>query len=287
MRRALLLATALAFFAAFGVAAETCDASAASCPASPSNCSEMVTRSLEHARIFHGDVATGTSPQQPAIVVPLAQLPYIPNVRFRMTLTRQGGGGVLQWWLQWVHPYALEVSNRTIATGHFVIEGVYVDWPGLGCSAADGDVMRGLVVGAMAGLCVRMQGVEEGEAHRDQEESIEPQTCFQEFGIADMLQLQSPTLAQKESYEFFMFFHWAVKPFCRPSPTETCWGSDDDLGAFGLIQPHKLYKFTLFLDISTSACRPSSPCRTLSQSSLDVDFYAVFHSAPGDCIQHC
>jgi hypothetical protein len=86
----------------------------------------------------------------------MAQMPYIPNLRFRMTLVRESGGGTVQWALEWVQPYAVEVSNRTLAQGNVIIKGVEVDWHGGGCLVDDANAMKGLLLGVMAGLCVQI-----------------------------------------------------------------------------------------------------------------------------------
>jgi hypothetical protein len=281
MLAALLLAIALLAFAESDAGVHTCSSSASSCPSSPSNCSTLVTRALKEARFLRGHASTGTSPQQPAVVIPVTQLPHIPNVRFRMTLSREGGGGVVQWWLEWTQPYAVEVSNSTLASGHVVIAGLDVNWQGGGCTSDDMNVMRGLVVGAMAQLCARMRST----ADDNQEGNFEYSLCFQETGIADMLQLHPPSLAQRQSYEFFLFFHFVVRPFCRVTPSEACWGSNDNLGAFESLQQHKLYEFTLFLELNINSCQESA-CMRVAQHVEDIAFYAVFHTAPGDSSYH-
>ena len=161
--------------------------------------------------------------------MPVAQLPYIPNLRLRVTLTRENemGGGTLQWWLQWVQPYAVEVTGRVLAHGRAVFEGD-------ACSTS----AQRLYAGAVSGACVRMEA-EGDDVHSSQ-------LCFQEAGVPDMLPLLAP-LARQESYEFFLFFHFVVKPFCRVAAGEGCWGNNDDLGQFHSLRPHVLYRFSVYV----------------------------------------
>ena len=240
------------------------------------DCSATVSSALAQVRMRHGHVMTGTSREQPAIVMPIAQLPYIPNIRFRMTLAREGGGGTLHWQMEWTQPYAVEVTNRTIASGHVIIENAQVDWQGKNCSDADMERMQKIAIGVMAGVCVQMHGEDGGPP---------AQQCFQDTGHADMLLLR-PLLphAPRESYEFFMFFHFVVRPFCRETVADRCWGFPDlDLGAFHSLQQRALYKFEAFFDFSLSDCSMAS-CRQLQLHGDDVAFYAAFHAAPGHAI---
>jgi hypothetical protein len=229
-------------------------------------CDESAARAPAQARFLDGHADTGTSPQQPAVVMPIAQLPYIPNLRLRVTLTRESemGGGTVQWWLQWVQPYAVEVTGRVLAHGRAVFEGD-------ACLAQDADALKRLYAGAVSGACVRIEG----------DDLQSSQLCFQETGVPDMLPLHSP-LARQESYEFFLFFHFVVKPFCRVAAGEGCWGNNDDLGRFHSLQPHVLYRFSVYVELALSDCSTSAGCRLLSQLIHDVSFYAVFHIAPGD-----
>ncbi len=250
MRSLLLSATLLAaVLAKLAAAGQACEALAQAC-------------------FLDGRADTGTSPQQPAVVMPIAQLPYIPNLRLRITLTREkeGGGGLLQWWLQWVQPYAVEITGRVVAHGRAVFAAAAMD-------ACDACHVQGLYAGAIANACVRIEG--------DRKDMQNSQLCFQEAGALDLLPLHAP-FARQESYEFFLFFHFVVKPFCRVAAGEECWGNNDDLGPFHSLQPHVLYRFSVYLELSLSNCSTAAGCRLLSQHTQDVNFYAVFHTAPGD-----
>ena len=290
MRRLLLTVLLLAAVLAVHATAQSCDGAAATCRPPPLRCSAAVARALQETHFLPGQISTGTSREQPAIVVPMAQMPYIPNLRFRMTLVREGGGGTVQWALEWVQPYAVEVSNTTLAQGHVIIKGVEVDWHGGGCTVDDANAMRGLLLGVMAGVCVQIQDADhadDGLPRPEREDGLEPKLCFQEAGSLDMLQIHSPSLAQRESYEFFLFFHFVVKPFCRGTSAEGCWGGNDSLGPFAAVQHNKIYKLSLFLEFNIHKCEEdASSCTRLSQRDHDLDFHAVFHTAPGDSTAH-
>ena len=77
MRILLLMAKSVFVIAEFGAAAASaCDAAAASaatCFPSPLNCSSSVAQALATARFLDSRIITSTSPQQPAIVMPVIQ----------------------------------------------------------------------------------------------------------------------------------------------------------------------------------------------------------------------
>jgi hypothetical protein len=277
-----LSAAVVVFAAAAAAVSPTCDNVSTACSL-PFNCSEAVERAMLQAHFIDGHVHSGTSPQHPAVVMPVTHLRYIPDLKVRMTLTRARGGGVLQWWLEWAQPYALETTNRTLVHGHLLIEGVEIDWQGGGCTHEDLNMMKSVFVGAIANVCVKVQGGDGLRNGQDQEE--QHQLCFQESGVIDMLQLQPPSHAEREHYEFFLFFHFIVKPFCRLTDQEKCWasGSDEDLGTFKSLQDHKLYTFFINMEFVINDCSsvPSSKCSLRSRRIEDVAFFATFHSAPG------
>ncbi len=244
------------------------------------DCAAKVLSSMAQARLLHGHTTTGTSPEQPAIVMPVAQQPYIPNIRFRMTIVREGSGGVLHWQLEWTQPYAVEATNRTIAAGQVIIKETDIDWQMENCTVADMHRISKMTIGVMAGVCAQLQ---RGEGQHGRAPQDLQQQCFQDTGHTDMLLLHPASHALQESYEFFMFFHFIVKPFCRETAEEKCWGPHDpDMHALSFLQQHALYKFTVVFDFILSDCSMES-CRQLTQLADESIFYAQFHSAPAFC----